>query len=100
MRMLKERTPEQEKRFVVFIVGVGAYGGLLFLISIAAQYVHQPDDFFHAAHLLWLPVVAAICAAVGYGWGQLLWMYRQWMRGRREKAAQAKAGASSGQVDL
>jgi hypothetical protein len=97
MPKLRPRTPEQEKRFVVLVVGVSAYGGLLFLISMATQYVRQPDDFFHAKHLFWLLVTAAICAAAGFGWGQLMWMYRQWARGRRMKAQRTQAGTASGQ---
>jgi hypothetical protein len=97
MPKLRPRTPEQEKRFVVLVVGVGAYGGLLFLISMATQYVRQPDDFFHAKHLFWLLITAAICAAAGFGWGQLMWMYRQWARGRRMKAQRTQAGTASGQ---
>lgn len=100
MPMLKEKTPEQQKRFVVLVLGVGVYGGLLFLISVASQYVRQPDDFFHAKKILMLLISAVVCAGLGYVWGLLLWKYRQWMRGRRMKAAQAKAGTASGQDDV
>ena len=97
--MKRERTPEQEKRFVVLVLGVGVYGGLLFLISVASQYVRRPDDFFHAKELFLLVVSAVVCAALGYVWGLLLWKYRQWARGRRMKAAQAKTDSSGGQGD-
>lgn len=100
MPLLKEKTPEQQKRFVVLVLGVGVYGGLLFLISVATQYVRQPDAFFHARELLTLLISALVCAGLGYVWGLLLWKYRQWMRGRRIKAAEAKAGAPSGQGDV
>ena len=97
MPMRKERTPEQEKRFVVVVIGVGAYGGLLFLISVATQYVRQPNEFFRAKELLMLLISAAVCAAIGYVWGLVLWKYRRWAVGRRMKAAQAKADTAGGQ---
>ena len=99
MSMFRERTPEQEKRFVVIVLGVGVYGGLLFLISAASQYVRQPDAFVHGKELLLLLISAVICAGLGYVWGLLLWKYRQWAKGRRMKAAQAKASTSGNQGD-
>lgn len=61
------------RRRVLWLNGVTYFGGSLFLLYNAVDYVVEPAARATRPELFWFFAMLALCAVVGYGYGFFLW---------------------------